>query len=109
MHLLDFDTFAKTIEALPAKAILKSLELESKMLELESENYRLYLSGDPYSIFCFRLFVRRAKLGKSPVRCMPLPPEHVKYYRQTVDRLIQANELPRSALEQFDNWFSIAH
>ena len=108
MHLLVFGTFAKTIEALSAEAILKALDLESKMLEYDWENYRLYLEEEAYSIFCFRQFVRKAKLGKTTARCQPLPAEHVKFYRQTVARLIQANELPQSALEQFDNTFSTA-
>ena len=38
---------------------------------------------------------------------MPLPPEHVKFYRQTVVRLIKANELPQSAMKQFDEAFSM--
>jgi len=108
MHLLEFDVFARTIIALPAEAILKALELENKMLELESENYRLYLPGDCYSIFCFRQFVHHAKLGKTLTRCMPLPEAHVKFYRQTVTRLVEANELPQSALQQFDKAFSAA-
>lgn len=108
MHLLVFDTFANTIETLSAAAILKALELESKMLEYDWENYRLYLPTEAYSIFCFRQFVRKARLGKTATRCQPLPAAHVKFYRQIVARLIQANELPQSALGQFDDTFSIA-
>ena len=108
MYLLVMDDFAKTVETLSAGAILNVLELESKLLEFDPENYRLYLPADAYSIFCFRQFVRSVKLGKTTSRCKPLPPEHVKFYRQTVTRLIEANELPQSARQQFDNTFSIA-
>lgn len=106
MHLLVFDTFAKTIGALPGEAILKALDLESQTLEHDWENYRLYLPAEAYSIFCFRQFVRKAKVGKTARRCQPLPPAHLKFYRQTVARLVEANELPQSAVDQFDNTFS---
>lgn len=108
MYLMIFDEFARMFEDLPANAILKALELDSKMLEYDWENYRLYLPEDAYSIFCFRRFIRSARLGKSAPRCMPLPAKHVKFYRQVVDRLIQAKELPKSALKQFENEVSIA-
>lgn len=109
MHLLDFDTFAKTIETLSGEAIVKALELNSKMFGYDPENYRLYLPEDAYSIFCFRQFVREAKLGKTMPCCGPLPAEHVRFYRQTVERLIEADELPKSALEEFDNVIRAAH
>lgn len=109
MELMVFATFARTISNLPAKAILKALDLESKMLEFAAENYRVYLPEDAYSIFCFRQFVQAAKLGKTTTRCMPLPQDHLKFYQETVTRLIEANELPQSAREQFDNVFSISH
>ena len=106
MFLLVFDSFAETIKNLPAKAIIKALELESKMLEYDGENYRLYLPEEAYSIFCFRRFVQHVRLGKIMSRCMPLPADHVAFYRKTVGRLIEGNELPQSALKQFDNVFS---
>ena len=109
MYFLNFDEFARMFADLPATAILKALELESKMLEYDWENYRLYLPEDAYSIFCFRRFTRSARLGKPAARCMPLPSKHVKFYRQTVARLIQENELPDSALEHFDSEVSAAH
>ncbi|HEV2454328.1 MAG TPA: hypothetical protein VGY98_08705 [Verrucomicrobiae bacterium] len=109
MHLLNFNIFAETIAKLPAGAILKALELESKMLEYEWENYRLYLPEEAYSIFCFRQFVRHTVFGKTPARCMPLPRNQVEFYRQTVVRLIEAKELPESALEQFEQTFSSPH
>jgi hypothetical protein len=32
---------------------------------------------------------------------MPFPPEHVEFYRQTLVRLIQANELASETLNNF--------
>lgn len=106
MHLVHFDIFARTISNLPPEAILKTLDLGSKSLEHISENYRLYLPADAYSIFCFRQFVRDIIAGKTVTICGPLPSAHVRFYRQTVTRLVQANEMDESALEKFDNAFS---
>lgn len=105
MHLLVFDIFARTIASLPTKAILKALDLECKMLERDSENHRLYLPEDAYSIFCFRQFVRVARFGGTAPACKPLPPDHLEFYKQTVVRLVQAGELPESAMKAFDDAF----
>lgn len=108
MELMVFSIFARTISNLPAKAILKALDLESKILQFAADNYRVYLPEEAYSIFCFRQFVRAAKLGKTMTRCMPLPQDHLKFYKEIVIRLIDANELPQSAMAQFENTFSIS-
>ena len=105
MHLLVFDAFARTINNLPAEDILKALDLESFILKSYSENHRLYLPAEAYSIFCFGQFVRAAKCDEPMPNCKPLPPNHLKFYKQTVVRLIQANELPPSTLDQFDSAF----
>ncbi|MGH7979547.1 MAG: hypothetical protein ACREE6_09235 [Limisphaerales bacterium] len=108
MHLVNFDIFARTISNLPGKAILKTLGLDNESLDHASENYRLFLPADAYSIFCFRQFVREMIAGKSVTICGPLPLAHVRFYRQTVMRLVGANEMDPSALHKFDNAFSSA-
>ncbi|HEY1790328.1 MAG TPA: hypothetical protein VGJ73_19435 [Verrucomicrobiae bacterium] len=105
MHLLVFEIFARTITNLSPAAILKALDLESPSLERYSDNYRLFLPADAYSIFCFRQFIRSTKLGGNMPPCKSLPPGHVTFYRQTVERLIEANALAKSTLEQFDLLF----
>lgn len=102
MHLLVFDIFARTMKNLSTEAILKALDLESISLERDSGKHRLYLPADAYSIFCFRQFVRAMTHGGAMPNCKPLPPGHLKFYKQTLVRLIQASELPESTLEQFD-------
>jgi hypothetical protein len=37
-----------------------------------------------------------------------LPPEHIEFYKETIVRLVQANELPPGAMGQFDFAFSPA-
>lgn len=105
MQLLVFDIFARTIKSVPTEAILKVLDLECEMLKRDSENHRLYLPEDAYSIFCFRQFIRVAKLGESVPNCKHLPPDHLEFYKQTVVRLVQAKELPESAMKAFDDAF----
>ncbi|MGH7940081.1 MAG: hypothetical protein ACREE6_06005 [Limisphaerales bacterium] len=104
-HLLVFDLFARMITSLPAGVILKALDLEAKMLERDSENHRLYLPADAYSIFCFRQFVRVVKFGGTIPNCKPLLPAHLNFYKKTVARLIEAKELPESATKAFDDAF----
>lgn len=86
---------------LPPQEILKALELECKTLEKDLEYHHLSTPEDYYSIFCFRQFVRMSQHNEL-MRCSTsLPPEHIKFYKQIIDRLVDANELPSSAIEQF--------
>ena len=107
MPLHHFDLFVKTITALPAAAILKTLDLECKTLEDDFEHHRLTLTDDAFSILCFRQFVRMALLGGAMHCLRPLPSRHIEFYRQTVARLIQGHQLPPAAMEEFDFTFTL--
>jgi hypothetical protein len=105
MPLQIFGRFTRTITNLPAEAVIKALDLECKMLEEDLDHQRLSSSEDASSILCFRQFVRMAKFGAA-MRCTKaLSPDHIDFYKETIVRLIQANELPESAMEQFDYTF----
>lgn len=107
MSLQVFDLFAKMITGLPPRAVLKALDLECKMLEDDIQNHHLVLAEDAFSIICFRQFVRMAKQGEA-MRCIkPLSPDHVEFYKQTIVRLVHADELPPAAMEQFDYTFPV--
>jgi len=100
-----FTRFRRTIANLPAEAVINALDLECKMLEDDLAHQRLAQSEDAGSILCFRQFLRMAKFDEA-MRCVkPLPLSHVEFYKETIIRLVQANELPKSALEQFDYTF----
>jgi hypothetical protein len=91
----------------PATAVIKGLDLECKMLEDDLEFHRLSFPDEALSIMCFRQFVRMAKFGEAMQCVKVLPPDHVEFYKETIVRLIEANELPRSAMEQFDHIFNL--
>src|ERR1700723_1867891 len=101
-----FDLFTRTITDLPIKAVIKALDLECKMLEEDFAHNRLAMPKDALSILCFWQFVRTVKSGET-MRCVkPLPAVHIEFYKTTIVRLVQANELPPSAMEQFDCTFA---
>lgn len=105
MPLEIFASFTRTITKLPAEAVIKALDLECKMLEDDLDHQRISSSEDASSILCFRQFVRMAKFGGPTRRTKALSPDHIEFYKETILRLVQANELPESAMEQFGNTF----
>jgi hypothetical protein len=105
MSLRFFNVFTKTIARLPVQAIPKALELECKMLENDLECNRLAISEDTTSVLCFSQFVHFAKQGRVMRGTMPLPADHIEFYKETIVRLVHANVLPQSAMDQFDHAF----
>jgi len=105
VSLHHFNLFAKTITNLPAQAVVRALDLECKMLEDDLEFHRLTFPEDAFSILCFRQFVGTANIGKAMHCVKPLPQDHVEFYKETIGRLVQANELLPIAMENFDYTF----
>lgn len=105
MHI--FSIFSKTIGNLPATAILKALDAECRMLEDDLKNHRLNVTEDILSILCFRGFVQMVKKDVVLHCSTNLPPEHIEFFKETVIRLIQAGELPSSAMNDFDCTFKL--
>lgn len=106
--LESFNTFAEKIAGMPAKAILKSMDLGCKLLEEDLDGYRSSFTGDEFSILYFRQFLRTARSGEAMhcIRCFPR--SHIEFYKRTVTRLVQAGELSSSALERFEGAFAAA-
>jgi hypothetical protein len=100
-----FELFTGVIADLPPEAILKVLDLECDMLEKDAKNHRP-VPEDAFSIFYFREFVRTIKLGKVMRHVKPLPADHIEFFKKTIVRLVQANELPQAAMDQFDGTFA---
>ena len=100
-----FGAFSKMISNTPVQAVLKSLDLECKMLEDDLEHHRLTSDEDILSILCFRQFVRMAQAEAVVSRFKPLPPDHLEFYKETIVRLVNAKELPAAAIEQFEHAF----
>ena len=102
-----FKDIARKISNLPDRGILEALDIECKTFRRDLGNCRLDLPSEVYSVLYFRLFVRAAKVGDSINCIVPLPADHIKFYRETLVRLVQANELPPSAISHFESTFAI--
>lgn len=106
MDLRVFEIFSRMISGLPVQCVLKALDLECQMLKNDIENHRLPLPEDAFSIFHFREFVHAIKFGRTLICRRALPPDHVEFFKETVGRLVQANELPQTAVDRFDYAFA---
>jgi hypothetical protein len=100
-----FELFAKMVAGLPVRAILKVLDLECLMLEADAVNHRLAFPEDAHSILCFQQFVQTARTGRAMRYLKLLPPDQIEFFKETTVRLVLADELPPSALAQFDHAF----
>lgn len=103
-----FSPFARMVRGLPAKAIGKALELEYRMLVDDLQSNRYALTEEARSILCFREFIQTAKFGGTMYFATEFSLEHYEFYKQTIIRLIDADELPLEALEEFDHLFAPA-
>lgn len=102
-----FRIFSKTIESLPAQAIIRALEAECHMLQDDLKRYGREFTDDGLSILSFGEYVHMVKAG-NVLRCSTcLPPDHVEFYKETIIRLVQAGELPAQAMDKFDYAFSL--
>jgi hypothetical protein len=102
-----FELFTKWIADVPACAIMNALDLECRMLQGDLGSHHLPLMEDALSILRFGQFVRAVKAG-GEICSMALPRDHLEFYKNTLVRLIQVNELPTSAANRFDQAFTIA-
>ena len=100
-----FVAFSRTIEGIPAEAVLRAVELERWMIQDDLAHKRTMPIFDALSILGFCHFLKAIKLGME-IHPSALPVEHVPFYGKTVGRLVEAGELPLSAREQFDTAFS---
>ncbi len=101
-----FGVFSRMISSMPPQGVLKALALECKMLEDDWERNRPGLPEDAVSILCFYEFTRMVKMN-NVMRCSThLPPDHIEFYKETIVRLIDAGELPHSAMNDFNYAFS---
>ncbi|MDE3067744.1 MAG: hypothetical protein KGJ60_09355 [Verrucomicrobiota bacterium] len=101
-----FDSLAKTIDEMPARQIIKAIELERMMINEDLSNQRISAAGETRSILNFCRFVAAAKWRQ---RAAPttVPASHIGFYRRTVQKLVNAGELPVEAEEQFERAFSV--
>ena len=98
-----FDDFIKLISGVPDRTILNTLDLKYKLLHVDLNHNQLDLTDDACSILYFMMFVRATTSGKS-IACI-VPPDHIEFYKKTIVRLVQAEQLPPSAMDNFDFTF----
>ena len=93
------------IDAIPVKGIIPALELERRMLADDLVHSRTVAIKDIRSILSFCRFIEAARSG---IALSPtvLPPTQTAFYRRTMERLVEAGELPFEAKDQFDATFS---
>ena len=102
-----FERFAEMVEKLPARAILKAVQLERQMLESDLAQKRALPMADARSIMAFCDFLQHGP-AITRVSRISIPIQHVGFYRSTVKRLVQDGELPYQAGEVFEHSFSAA-
>jgi hypothetical protein len=105
-RVMVFGAFSKMIAKLPPEAIVKAVDLQCKTIQDDLTYDRFTVEEDVFSILCFGQFVNTTNNGKAFGCIRSLPLDHLEFYRETIDRLVQAHELPASAMEQFDRAFA---
>ena len=100
-----FESFAQTVEGLPARAIFRAAEIERRMLEDDVTSKRITLNSEEFSVLDFCHFLEAVRLGTDTVP-NAMRPEHAAFYRRVVETLVRAGELPSDAKERFDAAFS---
>jgi hypothetical protein len=102
-----FGLFCEMLDRTPAQGVLTVVQLEHRMMEEDLACRRVSLSEEVDSVrsFCDFLVTSASGCG-SRIASTILPLEHFAFYRNTVERLIEAGELPGDAKERFDNTFA---
>jgi hypothetical protein len=88
------------IDSVPAKGVLKAVARECQMVQNDLARKRTLPPGDARSILAFHKFLKSAADGIC-ITPTTLPIQHIIFYKKTVERLIEAGELPYEAKEQF--------
>jgi hypothetical protein len=102
-----FGLFCELIDRTPVQAVLPVVEVEYRMMEQDFTSKRVSLTEEVNSVWSFCNFLLAAGYGYgSRVVGTILPLEHFAFYRNTVERLVEAGELPGNAKERFDDAFS---
>ncbi len=101
-----FKDFTEMVNGLAPETIIKTLDQQCDTLEQDFQQRHAALDDDALSILCFRQFIRMSRKGVVMACAKHLPADHLDFYRKTIARLVHANELRASALEQFEEAFS---
>lgn len=102
-----FETFCEMLESIPIKALLRAADAERKMVEDDLEKKRTVPDLYVDSVLGFCNFLTSAVAGIHAT--LPaFPVEHCAFYRKIVKRLVDAGELPKEIVGEFERIFSRA-
>lgn len=99
-----FQLFCEMIDGAPASAVLSVAEVERRMFVKDLATGRMLPDAVTNSILSFCTFLRAVATEGRPFS-VPLPIDHLALYRNTVERLVDAGELPFFAKELFDETY----
>jgi hypothetical protein len=99
-----FESFCDMLESIPAKAVLRAVDAERKMVEDDLEKKRTERDEYVTSVLSFCNFLMLAVCGT--YAAIPgLPTEHRMFYSKIVQRLVDAGELPSEIKGHLDEIF----
>ena len=102
-----FGLFCELIDHTPVEGVLPVIQVEHRMMEEDFAWKRVSLTEEVNSVWSFCNFLLTAGYGcGSRIASTILPLEHFAFYRNTVERLVEAGELPDDAKNRFDDAFS---
>jgi len=105
MNSHHFDPFRDTLNKLPPSVLVKFITRERKMIEDDFSRSGVQLQKEELSILNFCRFIEQVVAGQDVSPCT-VPSAHARFYRQVVEKLVAAHELPADAQKQFDTAFS---
>jgi len=100
-----FSTFSSTIAQVPPQVVPKTLELQRKMLETDIALKRTLPMAEVNSILSFCRFMDAVRQGTPSVPTVA-PGKHLEFYRETIERMVEADVLPAVVLDEFELIFS---
>lgn len=99
-----FHSFSEMLESIPIKAVVRAADAERKMVEDDLEKRRTEPDEDVISVLNFCGFLAGAVGGiRASIPLFPIA--HCAFYRKIVQRLVEADELPRDIAPEFDRIF----
>lgn len=101
-----FASFSEMIANIPTQSIIRVLAAEAYMLGVDLARHRPLLPKEVGSILTFSRFIEAGgKRSSAFPTSIELPVAHVAFYRATVERLIEAGELPSTSIQEFGKAF----
>src|SRR5581483_11179531 len=100
-----YHVFRYALDKMPLPALVEFAEKQREMIEEEFASRETALSEEDFPIINFCHFVEAMAKGAAMPSCV-VPYEHERFYRQIIQRLVDAKELPAYAVRQFDAAFS---